>query len=376
VRPLTLQDIADRCQVSRMTVSCALRGDRKSVSQTVMDRIVRTAAEMGYNPALAHAARRLKYQHSPRQVQNLLAAVFFPYHTDRYWTTIFQGLGQALEKEHYGVLLKMADAGSESFHSPLPYVFHRGEVDGAVFFTDEYRMVEDLRAEPGFGNRPIVTVTGQFAGCSAVLVDDHQVGRLAAAHLLELGHRRILCFHHPDMRSTITKQRVAGHCQAFVDRQLDPDTGLRHAPWVWDDRRGLDVAMTDVLCQHPDVTAILCPNDGFGIPVARTLRRLGYQIPRDMSLIGADDSDELLDSRDRNIWSTVRLPLHELGAESARLLIRRIQGTVPDETVVVLPVELVARGTTCPPSFRANAARKGRHDVPGAEILTVSTRTA
>jgi DNA-binding LacI/PurR family transcriptional regulator len=68
-----------------------------------------------------------------------------------------------------------------------------------------------------------------------------------------------------------------------------------------------------------------------------------------MSLVGVDDSDELLDARDQNIWTTVRLPLRDLGAESARLLMRRIKGEASSGTVITLPVSLVVRGSTCPP---------------------------
>lgn len=107
--------------------------------------------------------------------------------------------------------------------------------------------------------------------------------------------------------------------------------------------------MRELLAAQPQVTGLVCPNDNIGIRLARALRACGLRIPKDMSLIGVDDSDEWRDSHDRNIWSTVRLPLEELGAESARLLIKRIRGEVRDETVITLPVTLVARGTCCAP---------------------------
>ena len=62
------------------------------------------------------------------------------------------------------------------------------------------------------------------------------------------------------------------------------------------------------------------------------------------ALLSARDPSEVT-----HIWSTVRLPLEELGLESARLLLKRIRGEVPVEMVVALPVELVARGTCCAP---------------------------
>ena len=351
-RPVTLQDIADRCGVSRITASCALRRDRKHVSQAVMDRIEEVAREMGYDPVLSLAARRLKYQHSPQPVENHLVALFFPVFTERYWTLIFQGINSVLQSERYGLLLCRAAESPDAFRAALPYVFRRGEVDGVLVFALQNinLIVPGLLGEPGFGSRPIVTIADQYSGRAAVVVDDRQAGRLAAAHLLEIGHRHLLCFHQPDFGIDITRHRVEGHEQAVRDAGLDPAVHLHHAPWVWDDPRGLDAAIADVLARHPKVTGLLCPNDDTGIRLARTLRAQGLRIPRDMSLIGADDSEEWRDSRDKNIWTTVRLPLEALGAESARLLLKRIRGEAAEAEVVTLPVELVVRGTTCPPS--------------------------
>jgi DNA-binding LacI/PurR family transcriptional regulator len=351
VRPVTLQDIADRCGVSRITASCALRRDRKGVSQAVMDRILETANKMGYDPAMGLAARRLKYQHFPEQVENHLVALFFPVFHERYWALIFQGINKVLQNERYGLLLCSAAKSPSKFGESLPYVFRRGEVDGVLVFAQEDNglIVRGLADEQGFGNRPVVTIAELRPGHAAVVVDDRQVGFLAASHLLELGHRHLMCFHHPGFHSEIISQRVAGHEQAMKDKGMDPAVYLHHAPWVWDDQRGLEPTMKDLLPLHPQVTGLLCPNDNIGIQLARALRALGLRIPKDMSMIGVDDSDEWRDSNDRNIWSTVRLPLEELGAESARLLLKRVRSETPEGTVVTLPVTLVPRGTCCAP---------------------------
>ena len=349
-RAVTLQDIADRCGVSRITASCALRGDRKSVSQAVMDKIVKVAREMGYDPALAHAARRLKYQHSPGQVENHLVALFFPLFKEHYWSLIFEGINRVFHEARYGVVLSVAEGREPDFREWLPYVFRRGEVDGALIFAhqDCRVLANSLIDEPGFGSRPIVTMAEQLPGHAAVVVDDRQAGYLAAAHLLELGHRHLLCFHHPEFQNVILRQRVAGHEQAMRERGLDPGVHLHHAPWVWDDPRGLEPAMEDVLCAFPGVTGIIFPNDNFGIQAVRAVVRLGRRIPEELSVMGVDDSDIWAPAEDRNIWTTVRLPLKELGETSARLLLKRIQGGASDATVETLPATLVTRGSTCP----------------------------
>ena len=220
-----------------------------------------------------------------------------------------------------------------------------------MVFTGEStaKIVEGLRLNSDLAALPIVTITDQFPACSAVLVDDYRTGYLAAAHLLDLGHRDLLCFVSKRYVNTIIQQRMAGYRQAFIDHRLDPEVHLHIAPKDGSDPRGPDAFLADILRAQPKVTAILCPNDYEGVFFAYALKRLGYRIPEDLSLVGVDDSDALPDSRGVNILTTVRLPLVELGAESAQLLMSRIKGVVASDTVKTLPVSLVVRGTTCPP---------------------------
>jgi DNA-binding LacI/PurR family transcriptional regulator len=181
-----------------------------------------------------------------------------------------------------------------------------------------------------------------------VVVDDVAVGRLAAGHLLDLGHRHLATFKAARYNSPITLTRIEGQRQAFIERGLDPDRGLHVLPWLWDVGIDLAAAAAAALDTRPDVTAILAPNDGMGIPLVRALGRSGRQVPRDLSVIGADDCGEWPDAGDTNRWTTVRIPLRDLGRQAARALVQRIRGErVPPQLVV--PVELVVRASTGSP---------------------------
>lgn len=354
---VTLQHVAVKCGVSRITVSYALRGERRFVSQATIDRVRAVAGKMGYDPALSASARRLRYQGMEQRVVNYLAAAFFPFGELQhpYWALILAGLESGFLAQRFGVLSSRLDGEESMSEYKLPYLFHRGDVDGVVVFPTEQRrenLVSILRAEPGFGTRPIISVVEPLAGCSSVLVDDHQVGLLAAGHLLDLGHRSLLAFKSSRYNAVPIRDRFDGYRKACADRQLNPDDVLCVADWIWEDKRGLDIVLSEVLKRFPGVTGVLCPNDGLGVELARAIRRLGLRIPEDLSLVGVDDCEELEDGTGRNMWTTVQIHLQQFGAEAARLLIHQIVSGSSETEEKRISVELVQRGSTRPPPRR------------------------
>ncbi len=353
-RSVRLQDIADHCKLSRVAVSYALRGDRSNVSQGTIQRVRAAARKLGYDPATAHAARRLRYQGVHGQVVNHLVATFFPYTNlhEHYWASILEGLQFGFFENRFGMLSCAVWPQTGEIGDQLPDLFRRGDVDGAVIFpTEQYRknLIAALRAEPGFGGRPVVTLLEPFEGCSSVRVDDVQAGYLAASHLLDLGHRHLMTFASPRYTSPIVVSRIAGQRQACVERGLDPARFLHVAGWLWDTETDMRVALEEALAAFPKVTGILCPNDGFGVQLVPILRHLGYRVPQDFSLVGVDDSETLTDAGGENCWTTVRLPLREMGRSAAKLLMAHILAAEMEPEDCLLPVELIVRGSTAIP---------------------------
>ena len=80
------------------------------------------------------------------------------------------------------------------------------------------------------------------------------------------------------------------------------------------------------LRQHPQVTAILAINDASAIRTWALLQQGGLCVPDDISLIGFDDTDPVLDAHGQNMLTTVRLPLREFGEMAARQMIDFVQG--------------------------------------------------
>jgi LacI family transcriptional regulator len=371
---VTMADIAARCGVSRVTVSYALRGANGEVSDETRKRVMATAKEMGYNPAINQSARRLIAQHHGHRVLNHAVGVALPWDfgSSTYYSKLLNGVMQVMSEDGYGVHLSMLLYDEQKkmplVKQALPLVCGRGEIDGLLVSTGSFWFVnvwlDELRAEPNYGDRPIIGLVEPIPGCSSVHADDFSAGYQAASHLLALGHRHI--FHGFVLAEEAEQsfalnpeaawvRRQAGICQAVRDMGLDPGTQLHEA--VLMGPAGLGGGLVRSLNAHPEITAIIAPNDTTALFVLGELSSLGIRVPEDMSVIGFDDTENVVLPNGRNMLSTVRIPLQEIGMEGARLMIRSINGEVKSEHNIVLPVELVVRDSTARPPAREHGGR-------------------
>src|SRR5690606_11009611 len=103
------------------------------------------------------------------------------------------------------------------------------------------------------------------------------------------------------------------------------------------------------LLRLPDPpTAIFALNDGMAIGVYHADYQAGLSIPEDLSVVGYDDY--LIDQWLVPPLTTVRQPLHDMGATAARMVLDLAAGVEPRSKRQELATELVVRGSTAPPN--------------------------
>jgi DNA-binding LacI/PurR family transcriptional regulator len=371
---ITLQDIAERCGVTKATVSRALNGHPR-IGEATIARIQALADEMGYNPTTNDAARRLSLKRSGRQVINHVIALFWPPHTyqSAYFGPIYQHLLEELTELDFAMLtlyFREANAAPTS----MPRVFERGDVDGAIIFGrhwGRYGVAERLTTCAGFARRPIVTILETLAEHSAVLADEAGGTRAAVEALLAQGHRHFVqCIYQPLWPGqTEPYSRVEAVRDALTTAGLDPATHLHllEIPAHWSE--GLDVTylasaanaalITALLAQvsatvlpflqaRPDVTAILALNDPLAANLWYALQQAGYRIPDDFSIVGFDDTTPVLGDAGENQLASVQLPLQRIGQETARLIVAQITAADTTSQQLVLPTHLIARASLGP----------------------------
>jgi DNA-binding LacI/PurR family transcriptional regulator len=127
----------------------------------------------------------------------------------------------------------------------------------------------------------------------------------------------------------------------------DPATAqVRHGA-AYTLKAGRDAAR-ELLLSEPDVTGLFCANDLIAAGAYAAARELGRRVPGDLSIVGFDDS--FVAALVTPPLTTIRQPLARLGKEAAEVAIDLVDGTRTAPTRRMLPVELVVRESTAPPT--------------------------
>ena len=340
---MTLQTIADALGVSRTTVSNAYnRPDQ--LAPGLREKVLETARSLGY-AGPDPAARRLRS--GLRGAIGLMFSERLSYaFTDPGAVAFLQGLTEATEEKGYELLLL---PGMRGEHREVVSV--RDAVVGAFCL---YCMPDEHPAVRAAHDRrlPVVIVDEPRApGAFFVGIDDRDGARQVAAHVAALGHEHVAIVVDrlvDDMgEGLVGPERVAASdCKVSRERVDGYLAGLDGAAPVQIYEAlanfpecGERAARALVECE-PRPTAILCSTDVLAFGVIKVLGELGLEVPGDVSVTGFDDVPTAAAAE----LTTVRQPLVEKGREAGRLLME--PGT---EREVILPIELVARGSTAPP---------------------------
>lgn len=337
--PATIGDVAHRAGVSTATVSRVLSGAVPSRPQT-RDRVLAAVGQLGYRPS--RVARSLKL----RRTQTIGAIV-----TDvenPYFAEVIRAVEDAARDLGYTLLLCNGAEDPEREAAYLEVlVEHR--VDGVIVATSGVgqRHAGWLVTSPV----PIVMMNSAapVRGISAILSDNRLGGRLAAEHLLQLGHRRIGHITAPAANAA-GAERWAG----VQDALRAAGEGASAALVEGDGHvAGGERAMDELLARPAGVTGVVCYNDLTAIGALRSLRAHGRKVPREMSVIGFDDLD-LAAYVDPPLTTIVQRKA-EMGRWAVQHLAGMIGGrwpppdTDPPAEVIRLPVHLLVRESTAPP---------------------------
>jgi LacI family transcriptional regulator len=170
-----------------------------------------------------------------------------------------------------------------------------------------------------------------------------QGGMGAAQHLLELGHRRIGMIR--GYECLVDDARYHGYvaalsgCGIAVDESLIRRGDFRFGPSV--------EAAEEILNSARPPTAFFAANDLAALGVIEAARRMGLGVPRDLGVVGFDDS--VYASASSPQLTTVRQPFVQMGEVAYQLLSDQIDGRDPASIRVELAATLVVRDSTAPP---------------------------
>ncbi|MGQ9629008.1 MAG: GntR family transcriptional regulator [bacterium] len=206
---------------------------------------------------------------------------------------------------------------------------------------------EELRAR----GIPIVFIDSYIEGfdSSCVILDEVKGAAEAVEYLIRLGHRRIGCIYKGSYYAGAG--RLEGYRLALERNNIEYDERLTLSYDVTGDEKHIYALARRLLSMGEGrPTAIFCFNDQCATQAYNAARDEGLEVPRDLSIVGFDDSDLALLSKVP--LTTVSHPKYEMGKKAAEILMSLIEGSGGGPQRYVFVPNLVVRKSCSPPSQR------------------------
>lgn len=330
--PVSMREVAARAGVSTATVSNVLSG-RKAVDPVLAERVRAAAAALDYR--IDRAASQL------RSGKARVVAVLVPSLENPFFTSIVAGLERAANREGYDIIVASANDDATIEAARLAALLS-WRPSGVIVIpsTDAFPGRRTIEA----AGVPYVVVD-RVAGddwADAVMVDNAGAARLAADHLLGLGHARVLVAASSLALANI-RERCDGIAAAFAGFSR---SGL-DAPEV------IEVGLTfDTVAERLEAwlaargrpSAIIALTNFATLGVLAALSRLGIRVPDDVSLVGFDDYAWMRAAAPS--ITAVRQPVDRMAEEAWRRLVGRLADEAGPPLRLRLPCSLEVRAST------------------------------
>jgi DNA-binding LacI/PurR family transcriptional regulator len=328
--------------VSKTAVSFAFNSPERLSAETAV-RIRDVADSLGYRP---HPVARLLTQRQTMTLGVLTPQALAVIFSNPFFALFSEGVAQAAEDLGYELHF------ISPLHGSLALAVGRATVDGvvAIGLSGDHPEIQQIRAT----GLPMVLVdSDDQPEHSSVVVDDEAGACSAAAHLVALGHQKILVIavEGPVLttgergRTGVTERRLRGYRTALAAAGVGlPDERVVAGRASID---GGSAAFQDAWARGLRPTAVLAMSDAIAIGAMRAARGLGLRVPGDLSVVGFDDID--LAAHVDPPLTTVHQPIRQKGADAVRLLLAEVeQGPANQPVHLRLETRLIVRASTGP----------------------------
>jgi LacI family transcriptional regulator len=313
-RRVTLADVAARAGVSRTTASYILGQTRGGFSKETVERVSSAAKELGFRPnPIAQSLRtgrtrllglivasepRSAHAYNRCQVEMGIAAEAGRHKLDLVQVVVSPDIGSEIGR--VGDLLRA------------------GLIEGLILTASRQRPIVGWLRD--YGAAFVVIGSPDMDGVTSVDIDNVGLGKATARHLIDLGHRKLLCIAPPD-DLVHGNDRAQGFLLACGEAGIDADQATvvraQHS------RAGGYSAMKEALSSGLGATGVCACDDSMAYGAIAAIREANLSVPADISVVGCNDDH--MAGVNQDFLTTVELDFEKLGALAAGKLVALLE---------------------------------------------------
>ncbi|HCH51453.1 MAG TPA: HTH-type transcriptional regulator GntR [Proteus sp.] len=305
----SLQDVADRVGVTKMTVSRFLRNPEQ-VSEALREKIARELDSLNYIPNRAPDILSNATSHA--------IGVLLPSLTNQVFAEVIRGIESVTDKYGYQTMLAhygyRAEKEEERLLSLLSY-----NIDGLIL-AERHHTPRTLKMLETAGI-PVVEIMDSVSPCfdSAVGLDNVEASYQMVNEMIQRGCKRVIYLGARQDERTI--MRLQGYEKAMHNANLP--TGNVMTPKSSSYSLGAEL-LHAARQQYPDLDGLYCTNDDIAIGAVFECQRVGIAVPNEIAISGfhGHDVGQVMTPRLASIFT----PRDEMGQQAADLLLKRMKG--------------------------------------------------
>lgn len=345
MKKVTLQDIADSCGTSRVTVWKALNKET-GISETLRTKIIGTALEMGYP---LNSRLRGDNCHSPQfpvhssAVTFQIALVVSRPETSVFWSRIITSISDYFQQNNCKMVFVCLPAPFDE-DVPLPDNFNDGSIHGMVVMNIyEPRLFAKLNSLP-IPKVFLDSITGmdfESINGDLFLIEGRSTVEKIVRHVIAQGCKRIGFIGDINYAQT-NYERYVGYCSAMHagGLQIPEEYCLTDSFGLYSAQLKIN-SFLESLPSIPDM--LVCANDYIAHLTLQQLTLMGYSVPQDLMLSGFDDNFEFGHT---STLTTVHVQNTNMGIRLGNQILYHLLRPNADKEFIFIRSQVIFRAST------------------------------
>lgn len=336
---ITIVEIAKLAGTSHATVSRVLSNPNYPVSEELRNRVMDIVRKYNYTPNIN--GRLLK------QTMTSDVGIIVPNYDNPYYYVIVSDLEKQLSKDDISLIVMSTQNDPKIERRIIERILSRRP--RAIVLLEGVNSPESIQLIHQKGVKLIALNQSQYIeGSYCIDTDCEYSSSIAVDFLYRLGHRRIGCISSPISTSSLSCVRYINGVKAAMQKHglelaiecSETNEVLPGNLYSYEIGREMT---SRLICNHPDLTAIIASNDITAMGAISILQEMGISVPDDISVIGRDDIT--MARMFSPSLTTVREPFGDVISSITHVL--SLEEVAPtDEHMIVIRSQIIPRKST------------------------------